>query len=131
MKKLVLVLAIAFSGVLNAQPNLDSLNKLPFNVVTCPTTNDDLKSFDLNKIYDLDNLSELLSIRYGCVVGCEHFVNTQGFNDVFIFLRPADSDVYECSVYTLLSITENLFKRGILLENVNLYYEICKSTSEK
>lgn len=38
MKKLVVVLAVAFSGIVFAQPDLDSLNKLPFNVVTCPTT---------------------------------------------------------------------------------------------
>lgn len=130
MKNLIVVLAVAVSGVVFAQPDIDSLNKLPFNVVTCPTTKSDLKSFDLNKIYDLNEFGKLLSERYNCFVECDQFTDTQGFNDVVIYLRPTNSKVLECSVYTLLSITENLFKRGILLENVDLYYEICKSTSD-
>lgn len=130
MKNLIVVLAVAVSGVVFAQPDIDSLNKLPFNVVTCPTTKSDLKSFDLNKIYDLNEFGKLLSKRYGCFVECDQFVDTQGFNDVVIYLRPTNSIVHECSVYTLLSITENLFKRGILLENLDLYYEICKSTAD-
>jgi hypothetical protein len=129
MRKLVLVLSVAFIGVLNAQPDLDSLSKLPF--YHCPTTKNDLKSFDLIEVESLERFGELLSIRYGCYVGCDQFVDIDGFTDVAIFLRPTDIEVYECSVMTLLSITENLFKRGILLENVNLYYEICTTTSEE
>jgi hypothetical protein len=129
MKKLVLVLAVVFSGFINAQPDLDSLSKLPF--YNCITTKEDLKAFDFKKVYDLDNFSELLSIRYGCVVVCDHFLDMNDYTDVAIYLRPFGSDMYECSVMTLLSIAENFFNRGILLDNVNLYYEICKTTSPK
>ena len=128
MKNLVLVLFVSSITLSFSQPDLDSLSKLPF--YHCPTTYYDLSSFDLNKVYNLNSFSELLSIRYGCVVGCEEFLNLDGYTDVGIFLRPTDSEMYECSVMTTLSIAENLFKRGILLENVNLYYEICRTTSE-
>lgn len=129
MKNLIVVLAVAFVGILNAQSDLDSLNKLPFNTVANPTTTEDLNTFDLNQIYNLDDFSKLLSERYSCFVGVDQFVDTQGFLDIVIYLRPTNSDVYECSVYTLLSVTENLFKRGILLENLNLYTKICQTTS--
>jgi hypothetical protein len=129
MKKLVVVLAVAFSGIVFAQPDLDSLNKLPFNVVTCPTTKSDLKSFDLNKIYDLNEFGKLLSERYGCFVECDQFIDINGFTDITIYLRPIESTIFECTIVTVLSIAENLFNRGILVENVNLYYEICNSTS--
>ena len=130
MKNLVLLLFVTLSSVVFSQPDLDSLNKLPFNIVTNPTTFNDLSSFDLNKIYNLESFSNLLSERYGCFVSCDEFAGTQGFNDIVVILRPNDGDVYECSLYTMLSITENLFKKDILLENVNLYYEICRTTSE-
>jgi hypothetical protein len=132
MKNLVLALFVTLSSVVFSQPDLDSLGKLPF--YNNPTTVHDLSSFDLTKVYDLDNFSELLEIRYGCVVSCEHFFErddpTGNFIDVFIYLRPTDSEMCECGVFTSLAVVEKLFKQGILLEYVNLYYEICRTTSE-
>ena len=131
MKNLVLVLFVTLSSVVFSQPDLDSLNKLPF--YHCPITFNNLKSFHLKKMKksDFKSFSELLSERYGCYVWCEDFIDMYGFKDVELLLSPSESEVGECSITNItLSVAENLYRRGILLENVNLYYEICKTTSE-
>jgi hypothetical protein len=130
MKNLVLALFVAISGISFSQPNRDSLNKLPFNVVTNPTTFYDLSSFDLNVIYNLEVFSQSLSERYGCYVWCDDFIDMYGFKDIIVFLSPLGSEGDERTIITSLSTAENLYKRGILLENVILYYEIYDRTSE-
>jgi hypothetical protein len=128
MKKLIVILSVVFNGVLNAQPNSDSLSKLPF--FNCPTTKDDLKVFNFDEVYDVEKLGEVLSERYGCEVGCENFFESDGFTDVVVYLRPFYGDMYECYLITSLSIVEKLFMEGVLLDNVKLYYDICKRTYE-
>ena len=131
MKNLVLVLFVTLSSVVFSQPNYDSLNKLPFNSVTCPTTKEDLYGLDVVYSFEsLEGLSDILSLRYGYYVECDRFVDVNGFTDVVIYLRLLKSEDYKCCIMTLLSITENLCKRGILHENIDLYYKIYTTTSE-
>lgn len=120
MKKILVILAVTVSGFVFGQ---DSNYISPF--YSAQTSQYDLTAFDLNSIFNLEKLDQILSERYGYRVICEDFVNNDGFADVFLSIAPYDLTNLDCTIFTNLSVIEQFYNCGTLKINIDSEIKHC------
>ena len=136
MKKLVVVLAVAFSGVLNAQTNISqdlNINDTIKDLVLARHATIESEFITLVKLSAEKDIDSLLDVHYKSIIGPNFDIDFRGFdyNDQLIVavfdlnaFKPENFDqtARNISFVTTLNNVESAFLRGILLKEIEIVF---------
>jgi hypothetical protein len=134
MKKLVVVLAVAFSGVLNAQDIVNNfvLNE-SFNTITIASKNNIALSYDSLITNDSELfVDSLIDVKYEPVLNSKYSITVNYIDNGVVSVAVLNNEAYRPenfdqtarnnSFYTTLNNIELAFLKGVLLDEIEIVF---------
>jgi hypothetical protein len=134
MKKLVVVLAVAFSGVLNAQDIVNNfvLNE-SFNTLTIASKNNIALSYDSLITNDSELfVDSLIDVKYEPALNSKYSITVNYIDNGVVSVAVLNNEAYRPenfdqtarnnSFYTTLNNIELAFLKGVLLDEIEIVF---------